>query len=299
MDRIDEMRVFARVAETRSFKQAASDLGLPRSTVTEAVKRLEARLGVRLLDRTTRVVVPTLDGAAFHRRCLAIVAEVEDVEAAFRGGRPEGRLHVNMHGIVARLLVLPRLSDFLERYPGIDLVLSDSDRLVDLLREGVDCVIRAGDPADSDLIARRLGSFEEVTCASPGYLERHGTPRSLEDLDGNDGEDHRMIGYFSTATHGLLPLEFTVGERLVEKHLPASITVTGGATLVEAGRLGYGLFQAPRYHMQADLAAGRLIEVLPDHPPAPTPVSALYPRDRQLSPRLRVWLDWLAGIEFR
>lgn len=294
MDRIDDMRIFARVAEARSFKQAASALGLPRSTVTEAVKRLEARLGVRLLDRTTRVVVPSLDGEAFYRRCLAIVAEVEDTETSFRGGRPEGRLHVNMHGIVANLLILPRLSEFLQRYPGIDFVLSDGDRLVDLLREGVDCVIRSGQPADSDLIVRRLGQFEEITCAAPAYLARHGTPRSPDDLEG-----HRMIGFFSTATHDLLPLEFVVEGRLVEKRLPTSITVTGGATLVQAGRLGFGLFQAPRYHMQEDLAAGRLVEVLPDTPPSPTPVSALYPRDRQLSPRLRVWLDWLAGIEFR
>ncbi|GAB4370015.1 MAG: LysR family transcriptional regulator [Kiloniellaceae bacterium] len=299
MDRIDAMRVFARVAETRSFRQAAADLGLPRSTVTEAVKRLEARLGVRLLDRTTRVVLPTLDGEAFYRRCLAIVAAVEDAETAFRGGRPEGRLHVNMHGIVASLLILPRLCEFLARYPGIDFMLSDGDRLVDLLREGVDCVIRSGQPADSDLIARRLGQFEEITCAAPAYLDRHGTPLSVDDLAGDDFGGHRMIGFFSTATQGLLPLEFVVEGRLVERRLPTSLTVTGGATLVQAGRLGFGLFQAPRYHMQEDLAAGRLVEVLPHCPPSPTPVFALYPRDRQLSPRLRVWLDWLAGIEFR
>ncbi|MGD1876625.1 MAG: LysR family transcriptional regulator [Kiloniellaceae bacterium] len=294
MDRIDEMRVFARVAETRSFKRAAGDLGLPRSTVTEAVKRLEARLGVRLLDRTTRVVVPTLDGEVFHRRCLLIIAEVEDAEAAFRGGRPEGRLHVNMHGTVANRLILPRLADFLERYPRIELTLSDSDRLVDLLREGVDCAIRAGVPADSDLIVRRLGSFAEITCASPDYLARHGQPESVEELHG-----HVMIGFFSTATHALLPLEFVVDGLIVEKRLPTAVTVTGGATLVQAGRLGFGLFQAPRYHLESDLAAGRLVEVLPETPPSPTPVSALYPRDRQLSPRLRVWLDWLQGIEFR
>ena len=199
MDRFDEMRIFQRVVDMRSFRKAAQALGIPDSTASDAVKRAERRLRVRLLDRTTRVVTPTLDGEAWYRRCLRIVAEVEDAEASFGGGVPAGRLRVDVHGTLARAFLLPRLPAFLETHPGIDLVLSEGDRLVDLIREGVDCVVRVGELADSDLIARPLGALAEITVASPEYLERHGTPRSPDDLSG-----HRMVGYLSSRTGGPL-----------------------------------------------------------------------------------------------
>ena len=293
MDRIDEMRIFSRVVEARSFRRAASGLGLPPSTVSDAVKRMEKRLGVRLLDRTTRVVAPTLDGEAWYRRCLSIVAQVEDGEAAFSGGTPSGRLHVNVHGTLARHFVLPHLGTFMADYPDIELVLSDSDRLVDLVREGVDCVIRVGVPADSDLIARRLGVLEEVTCAAPSYLAKFGTPENVEDLDG-----HEMVGFLSSATDMVMPMDFQIDGKEVNKILPSSVLVTTGDMLAEAGRQGFGLIQVPRYHVMDDLQTGRLINVLPQMPPSGSQVSALYPRDRQLSPRLRVFLAWLDGIKF-
>lgn len=293
MDRFDEMRVFLRVVEMRSFRKAAEALGLPASTASDVIKRTEARLGVKLLDRTTRMVAPTLDGEAWYRRCLRIVSEVEDAEAGFRGGSPEGRLRIDAHGTLARHFLLPRLPTFLGAYPGIDLVLSEGDRLVDLLREGVDCVVRVGEPADSDLIARRLGELPEVTVAAPTYLERYGCPQSPDDLAG-----HRMVGFLSSRTGGALPLYFTVGDREIERTVPATLLTTGGETMVAAARLGLGLIQVPRYHLSEDLAAGRLVEVLPDMPPAASPVSALYPRDRQLSPRVRVFLEWLSQIDF-
>src|SRR5271168_1099366 len=149
MDRFDAMRVFVRIVERRSFTHAADDLGLPRSPVTDAVKGLEARLGVRLLQRTTRHVRPTLDGEAYHQRCLALIADVEDAEAAFAGAKPKGSLRVDVHGTLARHFVLPRLPDFLAEYPGIELYMSEGDRLVDLVREGIDCVLRVGDLQDS------------------------------------------------------------------------------------------------------------------------------------------------------
>ncbi|SON56813.1 D-malate degradation protein R [Hartmannibacter diazotrophicus] len=293
MDRIDDMRLFIRVVETRSFRGAARDLGLPASTVTDAVKRMEARLGVRLLERTTRVVAPTLDGEAWYRRSLRIVSEMEDAEAAFRSGPPKGRLHVNAHGTLARHFLIPRLPDFLERYPEIDLLFSEGDRIVDLVREGVDCVVRAGIPADSDLIARRLGTLAEITVASPDYLARHGVPKHPDDLDG-----HRMVGFLSSRTGAPLPLEFDLGERVIERRLPVSVMFTAAESMVAAARLGLGLIQVPRYRLDADLKAGTLVEVLASTPPTPTPVSALYPRDRQLSPRVRVFLDWLREIDF-
>jgi DNA-binding transcriptional LysR family regulator len=288
MDRFEAMRVFTRVVERRSFTLAAQDLSVPRSTVTDAVKRLEARLGVRLLERTTRHVSPTLDGEAFHRRCLALIADLEDAEGAFGRAKPKGLLRVDVHGTLGRHFVLPRLPAFLAEYPEIELFMSEGDRLVDLVREGIDCVLRVGDLRDSDLIARRVAMLEEITCAAPAYIDRFGMPSSIEALDG-----HRMIGFRSSATGILLPLEFTVDGALRNVTLPATVSVGGAETLVAAGRLGLGLIQAPRYHLESDLRSGTLVPVLAAFPPSPTPVSLLYPRSRQLSPRVRVFIDWL------
>lgn len=293
MDKFEEMRVFIRVAETRSFRRTAESLGLPRSTVSEVIKRMEARLGVRLLDRTTRTVAPTLDGAAWHQRCLKIVAEVEDAEAAFAGGAAQGRLRVDVHGTLARHFLLPELPAFLAAYPALDLVMSEGDCLVDLIREGVDCVVRVGQPAQSDLIMRRLGDLPEAVAAAPGYIERHGMPRTPDDLEG-----HRVVAFLSSKTGAPLDLSFIQDGREVTRPLPAALTTTGAETMVEAARRGLGLIQVPRYHLAADIATGRLVEVLADYAPAPSPVVALYPRDRQLSPRLRVFLDWLAMRSF-
>src|SRR6267154_2788384 len=174
MDRFDAMRVFTRVVERRSFSLAADDLGLPRSTVTDAIKQLEARLGVRLLERTTRQVRPTLDGEAYHRRCLALIADLEEAEAAFGSAKPKGLLRVDVHGTLARHFVLPRLPEFLAEYPQIQFFMSEGDRLVDLIREGIDCVLRVGELQDSDMIARRVAMLEEITCAAPSYVERFG-----------------------------------------------------------------------------------------------------------------------------
>jgi len=285
------MRVFTRVVERRSFTLAAEELGLPRSTVTDAVKQLEARLGVRLLQRTTRHVSATLDGEAYHRRCLALIADLEDAEAAFGGAKPKGLLRVDVHGTLARHFVLPRLPDFLAEYPEIELYMSEGDRLVDLIREGIDCVLRVGNLQDSDMIARRVAMLTEMTCAAPAYIDRFGMPSTIEALDG-----HRMVGFRSSATGALLPLEFILDGVVRNVHLPAAVAVDGAESLVAAGRLGLGLIQVPRYHIESDLQQGTLVPVLPDYPPTPTPVSLLYPRNRQLSPRVRVFIDWLVEV---
>lgn len=288
MDRFDAMRVFIRVVEQRSFTQAAQDLGLPRSTATDAVKQLETRLGVRLLQRTTRTVSPTLDGEAYYRRCLAILGDIEDAEAAFAGAKPRGLLRVDVQGTLARRFVLPGLPAFLARYPDLELFMGEGDRWVDLVREGVDCVLRVGEPRDTDMVARRVAMLAEVTCASPGYLAEFGIPASIEALAG-----HRMVGFRSSATGAVLPLEFIHDGVARYVSLPAKLSVTGAESYSAAARLGLGLIQAPRYNLEADLARGTLVEVLPQHPPAPSPVSLLYPRNRQLSPRVRVFIDWL------
>ncbi|WP_085123914.1 LysR family transcriptional regulator [Tistlia consotensis] len=291
MDRLDCMRLFVRVVERRSFTAAASDLGLSRSTATEAVKRLEAQLGARLLERTTRHVAATLDGQAYYHRCLSILAEVEDAESALRNAEPRGLLRVDAHPLLTRTFLLPRLPAFLERYPLVSLQLGQSDRLVDLVREGVDCVIRAGEPRDSGMVLRRLATIREATCASPDYLARHGVPASPDALEG-----HRAVGFVSSRSGEVLPLEFTVEGRLREVRLPSRVTANNSDTVAELARMGFGLVQAPRYRFERDLAEGRLVEVLADFPPSPTPLSALYPQKRQLAPRLRVFLDWAVEI---
>jgi DNA-binding transcriptional LysR family regulator len=290
MDRFDAIRVFTRILERQSFTLAAQDLGLPRSTVTEGVKQLEARLGTRLLQRTTRHVSATLDGEAYYQRCLRILADLEDADAAFSDAKPRGPLRVDVHGTLARHFLLPGLPAFLARYPDIQLHLGEGDRLVDLIREGVDCVLRVGDLQDSAMICRRIGLLEEVTCASPAYLDRHGMPVSPDDLGG-----HRMIGFVSSATGHVIPLEFTVKGMLRHVTLPATISVAAAATNVAVAKLGLGIIQVPRYHVEQALGAGDLVQILPDFPPSLTPVSLLYPQSRQLSPRLRVFMDWLAG----
>ncbi|MGK9235216.1 LysR family transcriptional regulator [Inquilinus limosus] len=290
MDRLDAMRLFLRVVERRSFSLAAQDLGLPRSTATEGVKQLEARLGVRLLQRTTRQVRPTLDGEAYYQRCLSILADIEEAEAAFTGAKPKGLLRVNVHGILARSFMMPGLPRFLAEYPEIQLHFGEGDRFVDLVREGVDCVLRVGQPADSSLIGRRIAVLQEGTFASPAYLERFGTPRTPDDLDG-----HRMVGFLSSATGALLPLEFTVGGARREVTLPVTVSAAGAEIYFASGRLGLGLIQLPRYRLAEDLAAGTMVEVLADTPPVPSPVYVLYPHSRQLSPRVRVFIDWLAA----
>jgi DNA-binding transcriptional LysR family regulator len=196
-----------------------------------------------------------------------------------------------VHGPTARTFILPELPTFLKRHPALTLHIGEGDRFVDIVREGLDCVIRGGEIADSDMIVRRLGLAQEGTFASPAYLEGHGVPRSLEELQG-----HAMIGFASSRTGQTLPLEFTVEGELRTVMLPSRITVTNTDTYANLARLGFGLMQAPRYRYAEDLAAGTLVEVLHEHPPSPTPISVLYPKSRQLSPRVRVFIDWLVEV---
>ncbi len=291
MDRLDRMQLFTRVVERRSFSAAANDLGLARSTVTESIKQLEEAIGVRLLDRTTRHVMPTLDGRAFYERCLAILAEVDEAENVFRDAQPRGLLRVDAHGHLTRTFLLPRLHEFMERYPLLDLQIGQGDRLVDLVREGVDCVIRAGEVTDSALIMRRLGAIGEMSYASPAYIEKHGMPEHPDALDG-----HVAVGFISSRTGQTMPLEFMVGGELRYVTLPARLTVNNSDTMVDLARRGFGLIQVPRYRLQQDVDDGVLVEVLPDFPPSPTQLSVLYPQNRQLSPRVRVFIDWIAKV---
>ena len=289
MDRLDSMRLFTRVVDRRSFTNAAHDLGIPRSTATQVIKQLEERLGVRLLQRTTRIVSPTLDGEAYYRRCLAILDDVEDAEGAFRGAAPKGMLRVEVQGTIARHFLFPALPRFLESYPQIELAMSESDRWVDVIREGVDCVLRYGVLPDSDLVARRVALLKRVTVAAPKYLDRFGRPSTPDDL-----ARHKAVLLRSITTGGATPFEFVMGDRLKRMDVRAPFTVTGTESFITAVRLGLGLAQLPVFHVEQDLSEGQLERVLVEYELPSMPVSVLYPRSRQLSPRVRLFIEWVA-----
>jgi len=289
MDRFQEMQIFVRIVERRSFTQAAEDLLIPRATATNAIKRLENRLGTRLLERTTRAVAPTQDGAAYYERCVRLLADLDEAEDAFRGSEPAGLLRVNLQPTLARWFVFPALPAFLARYPRIQLHVGEDDRLVDLVREGVDCVLRAGQLHDSSMVARRAADLEQVTVASPAYLDRFGAPAALADL-----VRHQAVHYVSTATGRPYPLEFMTDAGLKLATPPGVVSVTGTEAYTAAALAGLGLVQVPRYRIAEQLADGRLVEVLADVPPPTIPVSVMYPHARQLSARVRVFAAFLA-----
>lgn len=291
MDRFKEMQVFVRVAERSSFALAAEDLLIPRSTVTNLVKRMEARLSVRLLERTTRRVRLTLDGEAYYEKCLRILTDLEDMESSLSGVTPKGILRVNLQGTLANHFVMPNIKNFITQYPEIKLQIAEDDRLIDLVSEGIDCVLRAGELQDSSLIAKKLVELEQVTVASPNYLNEYGRPLSIEDLQG-----HQAVGYSFDATSKPIALDFKVDNSYLEVNLPAITHVAGADLYTNACLAGLGLIQVPKYRIQKELATGSLIRVLPQHAPPSMPVSALYPQNRHLSPRTRAFVNWLEEV---
>ncbi|WP_407729052.1 LysR family transcriptional regulator [Pseudomonas helleri] len=291
MDRFNAMLVFTRIVELGGFAKAADSLQMPRASVTVLIKQLEAHVGVQLLHRTTRQVSPTLDGAAYYQRCVRLLADLEESEGLFRGSQPKGTLRVEMPAAVGRLVVFPALPEFTGRYPQIDLEIGLNDRPVDLIREGVDCVIRGGLTVDDSLVARPLVQMDQMTCASPDYLRAHGVPQSLDDLNG-----HRMIEYFSSASGKRYGLEFQIGDDVRLINLPKQVSVNSAEGYLAACVAGYGLVQTPRYHVAQQVREGSLQEVLSDCLPPRLALTALYPPHRQLSPRVRVFVDWLVDL---
>ncbi|CAB3641143.1 HTH-type transcriptional regulator PgrR [Paraburkholderia sediminicola] len=293
MDRLQAMQVFTRVVDTNSFTRAAETLDLPRASVTTIIQNLEAFLGTRLMHRTTRRLSLTPDGAAYYERCVRILADVEETEASFQSGnkKPHGKLRIDMPGSIGRLLVIPSLCEFHTRYPDIDLQLGLTDRPVDLLQEGVDCVVRVGALQDSSLVARRIGLFEGVTCAAPSYIERAGMPTSLEDL-----ENHKAVNYFSSRTGRTIDWAFMVDGKEIEVKMKSIVSVNDADAYVTCGLEGFGLFQPALFMVLPHLRSGQLVEVLPELKPLPMPISAVYPHSRHLSPKVRVFVDWIAEL---
>jgi DNA-binding transcriptional LysR family regulator len=289
MDQVKAMKIFVRIYERSSFTQAAEDLTLPRATLTHSLNQLEAWLGTRLLERSTRRVKPTLDGEAYYARCIHLLAELEDAEHAFRSVAPKGMLRVNLHGTLAKYFVVPALPDFMARYPDIQLTLSEADRLVDLVQEGFDCVVRAGNLSDSSLVGRRIALLDQVTCASPAYLRKYGVPKTVDDL-----ANHQGVNYVSRTTGKAFPFEFMVDGQVQEVHIEGRVAVFGAEIYAASAIAGIGIIQVPRYRVAQQLSEDLLREVLPQSPPPPMPVSVLYPHNRHMSPRVRVFVDWVS-----
>ncbi|KGE69047.1 MULTISPECIES: LysR family transcriptional regulator [Pseudomonas] len=291
MDQVKAMKVFVRIYERSSFTLAADDLNLPRATLTHTLNQFEAWLGTRLLERSTRRVRPTLDGEAYYQRCVQLLAELEEAELAFRSVAPKGRLRVDLHGTLAKYFVVPALPEFMARYPDIELSISEADRFVDLIAEGVDCVLRAGTLGDSALIGRRVANLRQVTCASPAYLRKYGEPKRLAELS-----EHRAVNYVSRTTAKLFPFEFMVNGELQEVSIDGALSVFGAEIYSASAVAGLGIIQCPHYRMAELIEQGVMREILRETPPPLMPVSVLYPQNRHMSPRVRVFVDWLAEI---
>ncbi|MFC4763624.1 LysR family transcriptional regulator [Dyella koreensis] len=292
MDQLQAMRVFTRIVELGSFTRAADDLSLPRATLTHTIKRLEARLGAHLLQRTTRSVRPTRDGEMYYGHCVRLLADLDEVEADFREAaiQPKGRIRVDVPGTLARHLLVPALPAFFARYPQIELDIGTSDRFVDLVQEGVDCVLRSGELGDSSMVARRVATLEQITVASAAYVKKHGMPETLAALQ----EGHVAVNWASPNTRRSTPLEFRVGRKLREVIMPSQVTVNGADAYLACCEAGLGIAQFPRYRIGPALARGDLRELLPAFPPPVLPLNVLYLRQRQQPLRLRVFIDWLA-----
>lgn len=290
MDHIQAMRTFVRIVELGNFSRAAEKLNLPRATVSHTIKRLEARLGVRLLLRTTRQVQITPEGEIYYQRCIRLLTEIDETDTLFsrQRGRPSGVVRVDMPHSLAREMVIPALPQFYQRYPDISVTLSANDAAIDLLREGVDCVLRAWQVEDDSLVARHLPALPQLTCASARYLAQHGVPHTLDDLD-----EHQAVGYFSLRSPRHYPLEFMVQGTCETRMLPGRLAVSGADAYIAGGRAGLGLIQVPRYGVRQWLENGELVELLPDMPPPDMPLYIMYPAGHFLAPRVSVFIDWL------
>lgn len=294
MDQLSAMRAFVRVVEAGTFSRAADLLDMPKPTVTKQIQQLEAHLRAKLLNRTTRRVTVTMDGAAYYERALRILSEIDELDAgmALSQARPSGRLRVDSSTVLASSVIIPALPEFHARYPEIRLDLGLSDRPSDLLGENIDCAVRAGEITDQSLIARRIGEIYLVTVATPDYLARHGTPLHPGDIE----KGHRVIGYRYAGTSRIMPLTYRDGQQIIEVKAESVVSLDEGSGYIAAGLAGLGILQAPSFMVQDHVAAGRFVPLLTDWCAAPKPLHIVYPPNRHLSNKVRVFVDWLAEL---
>lgn len=294
MDQLSAMRAFARVVETGNFTRAATTLSMPKATVTTLIQSLEQHLHTKLLNRTTRRVMVTTDGALYYERAIQIISEIDELDGSVSNSQslPSGRLRVEMAGAFAEEILIPSLADFHMRYPDIHIDLGVGDRLVDYLAENVDCALRAGIPSDQSLIARRIAELPLVTCASPAYIEKFGTLERPEDIESG----HFAVSYFRAQTGKTVPFVFDRGNEKLELNPRYVLSVNDSRSYVSAALNGLGIVQAPAFMVRAPLADGRLVRLLPDWQRDPLPLHIVYPPNRHLSNKVRVFVDWLAKL---
>jgi len=293
MDRFDAMLAFTRVVELASFTKAALSLNLPKTTISAQVLALESRLRVKLLNRTTRHVSVTTDGAAYYERAVRLLHELEEAESSLSQAtvNPKGRLRVDVPGSIGRRIIVPALADFFGRYPEIELEIGCNDRPVDLLEEGVDCVIRGGELQDSTLVARRVGSLKFLTCASPAYLEKHGMPQTPADI-----ERHFGVHYFSSKTGKIFEFDFSKDGMETTVSGMKRVVLNDGDSCLAAALAGAGIAQLPTFMVQEHIASGTLMIVLGTYLSENLPLYALYPQNRHLSSKVRAFIDWIAEL---
>ncbi|WP_205067566.1 LysR family transcriptional regulator [Pantoea coffeiphila] len=291
MDKIHTMKVFVRVAEMQSFTRAAESLGLPKGSLSRQIQALENSLGSRLLHRTTRRVQLTQDGQIYFERCRDVLATLEEMDSMFQHDPAtlSGRLRVDMPVSLASGYLIPLLPEFLQHYPGIELELSSSDRRVDVVREGFDCVVRVGILEDSGLVARPLGHLPLINCASPDYLARFGTPESLKDLS-----QHAMVHYSQQLGVQSGGFEYFDGKTTTLIKTGGAVTVNSTETYRSACLAGLGIIQVPSVGVQSALKEKKLVEILPHFPACPMQLSLLWPHRRNQARRVQVFIEWLS-----
>lgn len=286
------IRAFARVVESGSFTKAADSLEMPKATLTKLVQALERHLRVQLLQRTTRQVSVTAEGTAYYERATRVVMELDDVDMSFSAaqGRPRGQLRVDMGSSAANLVVIPALPEFFAQYPDIRIDVSVSDRPVDMIGENVDCAIRGGALSDLSIVSRQIGKAPWVTCAAPAYLKRHGTPRHPKQLE----EDHVVVSYLSTRTSRPMPMSF--GSKGQRRDIVGTrrVGVNESNAHVAAGVAGLGVIHTFHFLARPHIESGALVPILLNWQPAPYPFHLVYPPNRHMSNRLRMFIDWIA-----
>jgi LysR family transcriptional regulator for bpeEF and oprC len=293
MNKLQAMQVFVRVVETGGVTRAADSLQMPKATATTLIQQLEADLGVKLLNRTTRSVSVTTDGAAYYPRCVAILAEVRDTEESLaqRHSSPQGRLRVEVPTLMARLVIVPALPVFFARYPDIELQLGCSERRTDLIEEGIDCAVWSGELEDSTLIARRVGLLYFGTCASPSYVAAHGEPHHPDELAA-----HRCINHFSPRTGRIFDWVFAKNGLRIQKSLRGHIALDDENSYLAAAEAGLGIAQIPAFVLKEAMERGSLELLLGDWFPEPAALNVVYPENRHLSSKIRAFVDWVAEL---
>ncbi|MHC8318992.1 LysR family transcriptional regulator [Pseudomonas sp. LB3P31] len=298
MDRFDAMQAFARVVETGSFTRAAQTLHMSKTTVSQLVQQLEARLRVKLLNRTTRKVNVTADGIVYYERVQLLLAALDDAETSLSSAAaaPRGRLRVDVPSPLARLLLIPALPTFHERYPDIQLDLGVSDRHVSLIDESVDCVIRGGEITDTSLVARHIADLPLGVYAAPSYLSLHGVPAHPRELQAGA---HRIVGYRWARTGKALPYTMRRKGEQLEVHGRHVLAVDDGNAYLAAGQAGLGVLWLPRYMALQPVASGELVPLFEDWEIASMPLYMAYAPNRHVSRKLRVFMDWVLELMVR